>query len=778
MAKKKSPHKTAKPSRGNQQQQEQQRRWYQNRYLISFILLSLVVGVIYVIYLDIKITSRFQGSLWSLPSHVYARPLELFEGKQLSARAFEDELIVLGYKKVDGIPARAGQYRQWQGRHFELITREFHFWDGLQQGQSLRIDFANGQIYGLYELYSHKALSLVRLEPVRIAGIYPTQQEDRQLIKLKDVPNYLVLALLAVEDRRFYQHWGVDPRSIARALVANLSAGGTVQGGSTLTQQLVKNLFLSSERSLWRKLNEAIMAMLLEIHYDKALILETYINEVYLGQDGAKGIHGFSLASYFYFGKHLNQLSHDQIALLVGLVKGASWYDPRRHPERALNRRNQVLLQMSEQGVLTDNQYVQLKDRPLNIAEKATHSGNRYPAFVDLVKKQLHKDYDEEDLRSEGLRIFTTLDPLIQNAAENSVTTVLPQLEQSHPQAKILQTSMVVLSPENGEIQALIGDRDPDFPGYNRATDAIRQVGSLIKPGIYLAALQHPDRYHLATMLDDSPLRLQGGDGRIWEPENYDKEFKGNIPLYRALVESRNVPTVRLGMDVGLADIVQTLKKLGIERRVPPYPSMTLGAFDLSLIEVAAMYQTLAARGFNIPLRAIREVTTSEGEPLQRYPLKLEQTLDSQAVHLINYALHQVTQEGTARSLKHQLNLQVAGKTGTSDDFRDSWFAGFSDDRLAVVWVGRDDNQSTGLTGASGALRLWTHLMANIPARDLQLDMPEAVVKQWIDPETGGSTDKGCSGAVELPFLTGSGPTQRAECKSRTLMERLKGFFD
>jgi penicillin-binding protein 1B len=752
--------------------------WLDRRHVLTGLLLFTLVFIAYLIYLDFRVVSRFQGKIWSLPSHVYARPLDLYVDKVLSAGQFEHELALLNYQKVSQIPTVPGQYRQWDGRHFELISRDFLFADGAQEKQALRVDFEQGRVVGLYELYGHQPTAIARLEPAMIAGIYPGAVEDRLLVKLEEVPEYLVLALLAVEDRRFYQHWGIDPRSIARALVANMTPGGNLQGGSTITQQLVKNLFLTSERSLWRKFNEALMALMLEAHFDKALILETYLNEVYLGQDGAQAVHGFALASRYYFDKPLNSLGKDQLALLVGLVKGASWYDPRRHPERALARRNQVLEQMADQQVISEAQLALFKSRPLGVAQRAFRAANLYPAFIDLVKKQLLRDYQQVDLQTAGLRIFTTLDPLVQQAAERAVTRVIPRLESQYASAEQLQTAAIVASPESGEIQALVADSNPRFPGFNRATDAVRQVGSLIKPAIYLAALSQPDKYNLASILNDSPLRLQERNGTIWEPQNYDKAFSGDILLYQALIQSRNVPTVRLGLDVGLAKIVDSLHRLGIERDVPPYPSITLGAFDLTPYEVASMYQTLAGKGFNIPLRAIREVLDNQGRALSRYPLKLQQTLNEDAVYLINHALHRVTTEGTASLLGRQLSARVAGKTGTTDDLRDSWFAGFSEDRLAVVWVGRDDNQSTGLTGSSGALKIWLDMMQRLPLQDLQLERPETIEMQWIDSQSGGLSKKACAGTVELPFISGSAPTQRAECTSPSLMDRLKGLFN
>ncbi|RDH83714.1 MAG: penicillin-binding protein 1B [endosymbiont of Galathealinum brachiosum] len=749
-----------------------------NRYSVSFFIILLLAFASYLVYLNIKITDKMSGRIWSLPSHVYARPLELYQGKSISIKQFKTELKQTGYIQVSNRPTKEGQYRILNNSHFELISRDFAYWDGLQKSQGIRLSIYNDQISALHKLYSDESLALFRMEPVRIAGIYPSTKQDRQLIKLDEVPDDLVLALLAVEDRRFYQHWGLDPRSIIRAMLANIMAGGTVQGGSTLTQQLVKNLFLSPERTLTRKINEALMALLLEINYDKSVILETYINEVYLGQNGAQQIHGFELASQYYFASSLKKLRRDQMAMLVGLVKGPSWYAPRRHEKRAKERRNQVLKLMLEQGALSQaqlNKYVALN---LDLANKPRFSANKFPALIDLVKRQLKRDYDDSDLKSSGLKIFTSIDPLIQAKAESSVSRVIKQLEKDNKSVSNLQTSLIVASSQQGEVQAMVSDRKPDYPGFNRSLDAVRQIGSLIKPAIYLTALQQPEKYTLASSLDDSPLHIKTSKDKIWSPQNYDKKFTGDILLIDALIKSRNVPTVRLGLDVGLSDISDTLHNLGVNRKIPAYPSMTLGAFSLSPFEVANMYQTYAANGFNVPLKVIREVLNKDALPLKRYPLKSKKAIDERAVFLVNHALHEVTQSGTAKSLANTLQPSVAGKTGTTDDLRDSWFAGFSDDKLAVVWIGRDDNGSTGLTGSSGALRIWADLFSHLDTQSLTLSPPEGINNQWIDGISGGLSNKNCLGAVELPFIQGSEPTEKAECKSAGFIEQIKRFFN
>ena len=752
-------------------------KFFFNKYSVTGFILIAFAFVSYLLFLNIKITDKMSGRIWSLPSHVYARPLELYQGKNLSIEQLKTELKQIEYVEVVNRPTRAGEYRVLNNAHFEIISRDFTYWDGKQKSQGIRLSIYENKVSVLHELYSDDVLALFRLEPVKIAGIYPATQQERQLIKLDEVPDDLVFALLAVEDRRFYQHWGVDPRSIIRALLANLKARGAVQGGSTLTQQLVKNLFLSPERTLSRKINEALMSVLLEINYDKATILETYINEVYLGQNGAQQIHGFELASQYYFATSLKKLRRDQMALLVGLVKGPSWYEPRKHGARAKERRNQVLKLMAEQKVLTQAQLNKYKNLNLDLAKKPRFSQNRFPALVNLVKRQLKSDYDESDLKSSGLKIFTSIDPLIQAQAEKSVKRVIAQLEKK-PSVEKLQTALIVASSQQGEIQAMVSDRNPDYPGFNRSLDAVRQIGSLIKPAIYLSALQQPEKYTLATLLDDSPLHIKTAKDEQWSPQNYDKKFTGDILLIDALKKSRNVPTVRLGLEIGLSDLSDTLHNLGVSRDIPAYPSMTLGAFSLSPFDVANMYQTYAAGGFNVPLKVIREVLNKDGKPLKRYPLKSDKTIDEKAIYLVNYALHEVTQSGTAKSLARNIPQSLAGKTGTTDDLRDSWYAGFSDDQLAVVWIGRDDNGSTGLTGSSGALSLWTDLFKNMDVQSLSLNPPAGITQVWVDSESGGLSNKNCLGAVELPFIQGSEPTEKAQCKSVGIFDQIKRFFN
>ncbi len=579
------------------------------------------------------------------------------------------------------------------------------------------------------------------------------------------MPVLLVTGLQAVEDRQFKHHHGVAPKSIARAFLANLKAGRAVQGGSTLTQQLVKNYFLSSERTLVRKANEAIMAVLLELHYDKAQILEAYINEIFLGQQGKHAIHGFGRASEFYFDRPLQDLKPQHIALLVGLVRGASLYNPRRNPERALQRRNQVLDIFGTTGLMTESEIKTAKSRPLGVTEKPRSGGSRYPAFLDLVRRQLRRDYQASDLSSEGLKIFTTLAPSEQEYAQKAVSSGLDDLKQRGLPAD-LQAALVVADVASGEIRAVVGDRVAGRNYFNRALDARRQIGSVIKPLVYLLALEHEDDYNLITPIMDEPISLRQPNGSLWSPSNYDHKSHGELPLMDALIHSYNQATVQVGLNIGVANLIRKIKQLGVVAKVPAVPASLLGAVELTPIEVTQMYQSLAAGGYSVPLRSVTAVLTPKGELLGRYPLRLMPLEHRDAVAVLNFALTRVVEEGTARNLHALLGKDtlIAGKTGTTNERRDSWFVGYTQDRVAVSWVGLDDNRPAGVTGSNAAMRLWAGLFRQLPLEALDLRMPEGVNFIWVDKQQQALTGPSCPGAVQIPFIEGTEPQASTQC--------------
>jgi penicillin-binding protein 1B len=554
-----------------------------------------------------------------------------------------------------------------------------------------------------------------------------------------------------------------------------------VQGASTITQQLIKNLFLSDERTLHRKLREAVMAVLLERHVSKNDILEAYLNEVDLGQDGSRAVHGFGLASQFYFNKPLAELRPQEIAMLVGMVKGPSRYDPRRNPQLVMARRNLILNMMANAGYITADELQSALHSPLGVVRNNSGAG-QYPAFVDLVKRELQKEYSQEDLTSEGLRIFTTLDPRVQEALEHRIAEDLPEIEKGrHFPTGTLQAAGVVTSVEGGEVLAVVGGRDAHFAGFNRALDTQRPIGSLSKPFLYVTALEHPDQYTLTTMLHDEPINLKMPNGQVWSPHNYDNQLHGDMPLYMVLAKSENLPTVGVGLSLGVDPIRKTYADAGFDD-APALPSMFLGAINMSPLDVAQIYSTLAASGYRTPLLAIREVLTRDGQPLQRYRFQLRQTLPEAPVYLVTWAMQKVIEFGTARWANSVLppGQVFAGKTGTTDNFRDSWFAGFGGDRVAVVWVGRDDNKPTGLEGATGALRIWGRLMRDLHAQGLATSPPPDVDTVLIDPTSDLLADAGCPEAFPVPYLHGSQPTQYAPCANAaksTPLDWLKSIF-
>jgi len=747
--------------------------------------LSIAIVLAWLVWTDYQVRRDFAALQWALPARIYARPAELYTGAHLSATELTDYLQRLGYRQV-GAVAGPGEY-QTQGQTLRLQTRGFQFWDGSEPGVYAQVAFNGSRIGSVRAAPVADAgdrldsafdgeLPLVRLEPVEIAQINPDTGEDRLPVTLAQVPESLVHAIIAVEDQRFYQHWGIDPKGILRALWVNLRRGEVAQGGSTLTQQLVKNLYLTQDRTLARKIEEAVMALALELHFSKDEILAAYLNEVFLGQDGNRAIHGFTLAAQFYFARPLAELSLAELALLAGLPRGASFYNPRRNTERALSRRNTVLLSMFDQGYISEAEYDTARLAELRTSTQPARRNRAYPAFMDLVRLDLARDYDAQALRSEGLRIFTTLDLRVQEAMDAVLEQAVAAVEMPSDNGAPLQAAMVITDSNAGEVRALAGSRRPGAVGFNRALDAMRPIGSLVKPAVYLAALESGN-YSLASVLSDRPVELMTDDGQRWAPRNYDDQMFGDVYLHEALERSLNLATVDLGIKIGVDTVVDMLTKLGHSRPIPEYLSLLLGAVDMAPLEVARFYQTLASNGFHSPLRSVEAVTTGQGARLQRYGFETEQVADATSVFLLEQALQNVFERGTARMVAGSLadNLPLAGKTGTTNDFRDSWFAGYGDDLTGVVWLGHDDNRSTGLTGSTGALRVWTAVMKQLDIQPRQTRAPEDVVWGEVPAQAAVlPTAEDCRDTRLLPFRAGELPVAVTECLSNnSLLERV-----
>ncbi|WP_045381336.1 penicillin-binding protein 1B [Vibrio campbellii] len=756
----KSPSK--KPSNGK-------RSWLKTIWSFSWKAgVALAAVLLFVgIYLDSVVKDRFDGQLFDLPTVVYARILNLSPGENITIKEMRNELDVLNYRKVSQ-PRYPGEYSSSSTR-IELIRRPFEFADGPEPDRHVMLHFSSSGLQRIQSLESKGDLGYLRIEPKMLGMLEKDQNEQRLFLRRDQFPEVLVDALLATEDRDFYQHDGVSPLAIGRALVANIKAGRTVQGGSTLTQQLAKNLFLTRDKTLWRKVREAYIALILDYRYSKDRILEAYLNEVYLGQSGGDAIHGFALASRYYFGQPIQELRIDQLAMLVGMVKGPSYYNPIRYPERTKTRRDLVLRLLMQQDMLTAEQYEQAVNRPLDTQSKP-RIASRQPAYFQQLNIELKEKVGDNFKAETGLRLFTSLDPVSQSKLEQAIAKKVPELVKRA--GKDLEAAAVAVDRHSGEIRAMVGGKRVGYEGFNRALNASRPIGSLVKPAIYLTALEQPEKYNLATTLHDTPLSLKGSKGSVWSPRNFDRKFRGDVPLYLALAKSLNVPTVRLGMELGIPEVSDTLERLGVDKsEIRPVPSMFLGSFSLTPFEVAQMYQTVTNSGKRAKLSALRSVIDMDGNVLYQSLPRSSQAVDQQAAWLTTYAMKQGVAQGTGRFLQSQFAwAALAGKTGTSNDSRDSWFVGVDGREVTTVWLGRDDNKSTKLTGSSGALRVYAeYLKQRIPER-LELPWPKEVTTLGFQKATNGALEMNCRSEYKLPVWDKSGQIkQQCEKKSNWL---------
>lgn len=741
----------------------------QGLMLIGFLcMVAIIAGLVflamYAYQLDKEIVSKFENRRWDIPATVYSRPLLLEKGGAISDEHLQMWLSQLKYTKGD--IGSTGRYQR-DGNVYTINTRGFDYGDGkIDPAQIIEITFENGKISRIRPS-KPPADGILRLEPIEMGGIYPENNEDRVILKKGEVPKTLVDALIATEDRSFYEHYGVSLRGTSRALVANIT-GGSTQGGSTITQQLIKNFYLNSDRTLKRKANEALMALLLERHYSKDAILLTYLNEINLGQNGNRSVNGFGVASKFYFNKPLSELSLDQHALLVGMAKGSSYYNPRKHPERALARRNTVLHNMLVMGKINQAQYDRAKERPLGVVETPAIAKTKFPDFFDAVHRELKRHYRDDDLRSAGLKIISTIDPIAQISAENALKT---NLTKKTNKTKNLQGALVSADPTTGELVAIVGSVG-DFTGFNRAIDSKRQVGSLLKPAIYLTAIQS-GKYHWATPVEDRAIAYPSGKSN-WTPKNYGGRSYGDVPMLTALANSYNQSAVNVGMKVGGGSpdaFIKQLRQLGVDSNIPSYPSVMLGAVDMSPMQMLGVYQVFASGGYHTPIHSIRSVISEQGRVLQRNDnIKSTARIPADVAYVANFGLQQVVKDGTATKNMGAIGTayKLAGKTGTTNDARDAWFAGFSGNYVSVVWVGRDDNQPIGLTGGDGALPIWVDYMKQLDLTPVSFKQPKGVSWLWLDASTGLLSEEGCENAMFVPVLAKHAPKGNSSCFTQT----------
>ncbi|EMW2233695.1 bifunctional glycosyl transferase/transpeptidase [Enterobacter hormaechei] len=717
--------------------------------LLKLFIVFVVLIAIYGVYLDQKIRSRIDGKVWQLPAAVYGRMVNLEPDMSISKNEMVKLLQATQYRQVTKM-TRPGEFTV-QAKSIEMIRRPFDFPDSKEGQVRARLTFDGDRLETIENMDNDRQFGFFRLDPRLITMLSSANGEQRLFVARNGFPDLLVDTLLATEDRHFYEHDGISLYSIGRAVLANLTAGRTVQGASTLTQQLVKNLFLSSERSYWRKANEAYMAVLMDARYSKDRILELYMNEVYLGQSGDNEIRGFPLASLYYFGRPVEELSLDQQALLVGMVKGASIYNPWRNPKLALERRNLVLRLLQQQQVIDQELYDMLSARPLGVQPRGGVISPQ-PAFMQMVRQELQSKLGDKVKDLSGVKIFTTFDSVAQDAAEKAAVEGIPVLKKQRKLSD-LETAMVVVDRNTGEVRAMVGGAEPQYAGYNRAMQARRSIGSLAKPATYLTALSQPNLYRLNTWIADAPISLRQPNGQVWSPQNDDKQFSGQVMLVDALTRSMNVPTVNLGMALGLPAITDTWQKLGVPKdQLHPVPAMILGALNLTPIEVAQAFQTIASGGNRAPLSALRSVIAENGSVLYQSFPQAERAVPAQAAYMTLWTMQQVVQRGTGRQLGAKYpGLHLAGKTGTTNNNVDTWFAGIDGREVVITWVGRDNNQPTKLYGASGAMSIYQRYLANQSPVPLNLVAPEDIVDMGVD----SSGNFICGGGVRtLPVWT------------------------
>ncbi|MEE9550803.1 MAG: PBP1A family penicillin-binding protein [Candidatus Binatia bacterium] len=741
-------------------------------FLVLLTTFGIVLGAWYVRYLDEVVSAKFDGRTWEFPSRIYSDTFLMYPGVNLRPEDLEAKLLRLGYRETNSKLRSSGDYRilKREGRA-EIYLHNFQYPLGSFKGFPVRLILRSNTIAKILNLQSGKEIFSLELEPELVTGLYDRTWEERRLVTLGEVPLLMTRAILSIEDERFYHHWGIDPIAVLRAFAVNLRRGGIVQGGSTLTQQLMKNFFLGSEQTMVRKIKEALMAIVAERNYSKDEILENYINEIYLGQKGAQGIFGVWEASQFYFGKEPSQLSVGEMALLAGLIKAPNRYSPYRSVKDAATRRDVVLGKMFEEGFITRAQFERSRKeviRPREFVKLA----NDAPFYVDFLRKELAESYSSQVLTAEGLRIFTSLDFQLQVLAEKSLAKGLKLLERSYPHLREsgkkdrLEGAIVVIKPQTGEIKAMAGGRDYQKSQFNRVIQARRQPGSIFKPFVYLAALIYGSedgeiRFTPATLVEDSPFTWSY-EGQEWVPENYKEEYYGLVTFRKALEKSLNSATARIASEVGIKKVRDIAYRLGLQGPLPLLPSLALGAVEVTPFEIARAFSTLANNGVRTNPLAVKQVMNQRGQVLEKRDVQVKKVITPRVAYLMNHLLKGVLDRGTGRGVRRRgFYRPAAGKTGTTNDTRDAWFAGYTPDLLAVVWVGFDQQSELGLTGAQAALPIWTEFMKKATAGNPVTDFnqPSGIEFIDVDPLSGYRATPNCPRVVREVFLKSEAPT-------------------
>ncbi len=744
--------------------------------IVKLLIVLIIIGTVALLYygrrIDRTIAEQFdQQRRWDLPSRVYSDAEYLYPGTNTAARRIVAKLDRLGYRNTGEEIRGPGDYALGEGR-LDIYLHDFDYPDERFAGFPVRLLLSGKTIASIVNLDDREGLDLIRLEPELITSIFNDLMEDRTIVTLAEVPPTLVEAIVLIEDERFFKHGGVDPIGILRAALVNLRSMRIVQGGSTLTQQLVKNFFLHAKKTYARKLNEAIMAWRIERTHSKSEILQAYLNEIYLGQRGASSVSGVAEASRLYFGKNVDQLTLGECALLAGMIRSPSKYNPMRHPEAARERRDFVLQRMRENGLVSNEDYQRARAERI-VTPKLRIRVGAAPYFTDFVKRQLAEFYSPETLTTEGLRIFTTLDTTMQVAAEAAVSEELKLLEKDFAHllpkdhADPLQACLITIQPNNGYVRALVGGRDYGSSQFDRCTQAARQPGSTFKPFVYLTAFdaRRTDKlFTPASIIDDSSFDVESG-GKNWKPRNYDKKDHGPVTLRRALEKSYNIATAKLALEAGLENVVATARDAGITSELMAVPSLSLGAFEVSPMEMASAYTIFPNGGILAQPIAIINVVTKENDVLEKKQIRMKRAFDAAPVAVTTKLLEGVVDRGTGAGTRARgFTAPAGGKTGTTSNYRDAWFVGFTPNLLALAWVGFDDNAEMKMSGGRAALPIWTHFMKQAAAEESgKFPSPPGVILVKIDPVTGGLVSNSCPGGIFEAFIEGTEPELACE---------------
>lgn len=705
------------------------------KHLLLWILLGAVIGFV---WMERAASARMSSLRFDAPATFNYARVTLAPGVPIRPAVLETHLRALGYRKI-ARPEQPGTYSVQEG--IALWPRE--------SAAALRVQFDARGIASVRTLSEGRDVSATLLDPMVLGRFYPLDEQVREPIRLEQLPPALMQALLVAEDRRFFRHFGVDFVGIARAMVANLGAGRIVAGGSTLTQQLAKTWFVGADRTFDRKLRELVYSLILELRFSKTEILEAYVNAVYLGQFGRYEIRGFGSAALFYFGRPVSELDVAESALLVGLLKGASYYNPWRNPERARERRNLVLTAMTEAGALSDADSSRWQRAPLGTR---AHPG--LPENVDLkrfVSRGLQSRFSNRELRRPGLSVDTTLDPIAQSALSAAFSEVLTSAPSGGQRG--LEGAGVVIDYRTGAVRALVAGVQARDNAFNRSVMARRPIGSLVKPFLYLGWFTQDPTRHPFTQVSDRPVTLQNPDGSIWRPDNYDGKPHGLVSAAEALAGSYNLAAVDVGLALGLEPLAETLQRAGLVRSMTLYPSAFLGALSLSPIEVAELFQTLANRGIQQPLFAVSGISRDRAT-LKVAPPQGRPRLDANAILKTHYLMTRATRDGTARRVAQAGLWPVAGKTGTTDDVRDYWFVAFDGLELTVIWVGYDDNRPMSTAQGNLALAVWLNWAERVGVSPLSLLSDPGLI--WVKPGAAGEAIPSCAYSEAFPQLRAS----------------------